>query len=200
MHTLLIFQFQKANRQLARSKNTTQVTKIQRQLINTLLKHSAVNKVLSERTKNNLGTTTSEITSKTKRKDADDIFKLPPMEIETENTSSDEEEDLGIYSEDESTTDSSPTKNWNIYNFDMNSKEFRSLPADVRYEILQDLKEQRKQSSWNRIHEMPKHSDDFSTYQMERLLKRQAVQVIIIYYVITLLRLYVIIIYYVDLF
>lgn len=47
----------------------------------------------------------------------------------------------------------------------------------MRHEILTDLKETRKQSSWGRIHEMPKQSDDFSGFQMKRLLKRYSVQI-----------------------
>ncbi|XP_066143678.1 DNA excision repair protein ERCC-5 homolog isoform X2 [Euwallacea fornicatus] len=77
----------------------------------------------------------------------------------------------------ESSTDSSPTKNWDLHTIDMNSVHFKSLPVDVRHEILTDLKETRKQSSWGRLHEMPKVSDDFSDYQMQRLLKRQSVQI-----------------------
>lgn len=59
---------------------------------------------------------------------------------------------------------------------DEKSIQFRNLPADVRHEILTDLKETRKQNSWGRIHELPKQSDDFATYQMKRLLKRFSIQ------------------------
>lgn len=81
-------------------------------------------------------------------------------------------------SEDEETTedDSSPHKTWDLHSIDTESIEFKSLPVDVRHEILTDLKETRKQSSWGRINELPTESDDFSIYQMKRLLKRQSVQ------------------------
>lgn len=63
------------------------------------------------------------------------------------------------------------------FKIDIKSKHFLSLPADVRHEILTDLKETRKQNSWGRIRELPVDSDDFSSYQMKRLLKRRNVQV-----------------------
>ncbi|KAJ8964830.1 hypothetical protein NQ314_004638 [Rhamnusium bicolor] len=70
----------------------------------------------------------------------------------------------------ESTTDSSPVKHWDLHTIDMSNVHFKSLPVDVRHEILTELKETRKQNSWGRLHELPKQSDDFSIYQMRRLL------------------------------
>jgi DNA excision repair protein ERCC-5 len=57
------------------------------------------------------------------------------------------------------------------------SEYFQKLPADIRHEILTDLKETRKQSSWGRLHELPAESKKFSSFQMARLLKRRQVQV-----------------------
>lgn len=50
-------------------------------------------------------------------------------------------------------------KNWmmtDLHAVDVYSSHFKSLPADVRHDILSELKETRKQSSWGRLHEMPK--------------------------------------------
>jgi len=50
-------------------------------------------------------------------------------------------------------------KNWattDLHAVDVSSSQFKSLPADVRHDILSELKETRKQSSWGRLHEMPK--------------------------------------------
>jgi DNA excision repair protein ERCC-5 len=50
-------------------------------------------------------------------------------------------------------------KNWataDLHTIDVSSAHFKSLPADVRHDILSELKETRKQSSWGRLHEMPK--------------------------------------------
>lgn len=58
----------------------------------------------------------------------------------------------------------------------MNSAYFKSLPADIRHDILMDMKELRKQSAWGKLKDLPAESQDFSTYQMSGLLKRRQVQ------------------------
>ncbi|XP_050306629.1 DNA excision repair protein ERCC-5 [Anthonomus grandis grandis] len=141
---------------------------IQKQLLTTLLKHSAVSKVLTEQIEASIGPIPKDRPTK-----HDDMYILPSGSDLLDSTiSSSEDESYSEYT----TSDSSPTKNWDLHSIDMDSVHFKSLPVDVRHEILTDLKETRKQSSWGRLHELPKVSDDFSTYQMKRLLKRQAVQ------------------------
>ncbi|GAB0099359.1 DNA repair protein complementing XP-G cells [Sergentomyia squamirostris] len=93
----------------------------------------------------------------------DDMFKLPEIEEPTSTVTLDE----GF--EEKKT-------HVNLHSIDVKSAAFRALPADKRYEILTDLKETRKQSSWGRLHELPVQSNDFATFQMERLLKRRQVQ------------------------
>lgn len=63
-----------------------------------------------------------------------------------------------------------------IHTIDVTSSDFKELPPEVRHEILMELIETRKQSSWKYIDSMPKESDTFSDFQMNRLLKRRAVQ------------------------
>lgn len=94
----------------------------------------------------------------------DDLFALPPQ-CESDSDVEEEEEV------------ESPTKNWDIHSIDMESAHFRELPADVRHEILTEMKETRKQSSWGRLHELPTKSDDFAVFQLNRLRKRYQVQV-----------------------
>ncbi|XP_044750492.1 DNA excision repair protein ERCC-5 homolog [Coccinella septempunctata] len=152
-----------AKRNKLKHKNISEADKIQKQLLDTLIKHSAVSKVLGEKAKNEL----ASVSSSKQEKTGDDLFKLPKAEEKSEK--SDEE--------DSSESDNgSPTKHWNLHNIDTRSEHFKSLPADVRHEILTELKETRKQSSWGRLHELPTQSDDFSGFQMQRLLKRQEVQ------------------------
>lgn len=124
-----------------KSRNLSEADKIQKQLLSTLLKHTAVNKVLSEKTKNELATKASVPMVQTKD---DNLYKLPPSELDS-TISSDEE------STSDTTTDSSPTKHWDLHTIDEQSPHFRALPADVRHEILTELKETRKQSSWGMI-------------------------------------------------
>lgn len=140
-------------------------------MLSTLLKHYAVSKVLSEKTKANIEASVSSSSSSTK----DDLYALPPNQLESSISSSEEESD--VTESAETTTDSSPTKQWDIHSIDMDSSYFKSLPADVRHEILTEMKETRKQSSWGRLHELPAQSDDFAVFQMNRLRKRHLVQV-----------------------
>ncbi len=62
----------------------------------------------------------------------------------------------------------------NIDSLDINSDSFKSLPPDIRYEILTELKQ--KYKGWRNTEIMPKESIDFSTYQMQRLLKKRDLQ------------------------
>lgn len=43
----------------------------------------------------------------------------------------------------------------NIHSVDVTSEAFLALPTEIQHEILLELRDTRKQSSWNKIHEMP---------------------------------------------
>ncbi|KAG7204177.1 hypothetical protein KM043_002015 [Ampulex compressa] len=165
-----------ASRRKQKSIATSKAQKMKVDLINNLIKHSAVKAVLNKDTKNDKDEPTEISTNLHSKTTAHDIFQLPdmPSTSKTEIYSSDDEYDSN------SSVQISPRKQrkWmgNIHSVDVSSTEFRSLPADVRYDILTDLKETRKQSSWGRLHEMPEESQDFSGFQMRRLLKRRLVQ------------------------
>lgn len=105
------------------------------------------------------------------------MFKLPPIQ-ETEDEKPQDESITDLSEGDSSFDEKSRSQyNRNIQAIDVTSSHFQSLPADIRHEILSDIKETRKQSSWNRLHELPVESGSFSDYQMKRLLKRRKVQV-----------------------
>lgn len=81
-------------------------------------------------------------------------------------------------SEEEEEVEEDDVKHFqDIHSIDVRSQEFLSLPPEVRHDILTEMIDTRKQSSWKNLDKMPKESDDFSDYQMNRLLKRHAVQV-----------------------
>nr|CAH7741902.1 unnamed protein product [Callosobruchus chinensis] len=154
-----------AKRNQLKSRNASEAERIRKHLLNVVLKHSAVSKVLSEKTK-------ATLASETKKPSRDDMFILPTPDPDASiSSSSDEEEEVTT-----SETDYSPTKQWDLHTIDPRSKEFNALPIEMKHEILTELIATRKQSSWGRLHELPKQSDDFSSYQMKRLLKRQSVQ------------------------
>ncbi|XP_045766289.1 DNA excision repair protein ERCC-5 isoform X2 [Maniola jurtina] len=50
------------------------------------------------------------------------------------------------------------------------------MPLKDKYDLLVELKETRKMNSWGKIHTLPKKSDNFSNFQMQRLLKRRKLQ------------------------
>lgn len=140
----------KRNQQTTKQFNAT--GRLHKQLLSTLLKHSAVSKVLSEKAKASIAE---------KEDESEDLFALPPQA----DSSSEDSDDFD------------GAKNWDIHSIDMESESFRNLPADVRHEILTEIKETRKQSSWGRLHELPTQSDDFAVFQLNRLRKRYQVQV-----------------------
>lgn len=133
-----------------------------------------------------LGASTSALLSISPQKakklnddDADnDMFKLPPIQ-EAANDKSLDDDSMTDLSESDGSFDEKSRKQYshNLRSIDVSSSYFQSLPADIRHEILSDLKEMRKESSWGRLHELPVESLTFSSFQMNRLLKRRRVQV-----------------------
>lgn len=109
----------------------------------------------------------------------DDIFKLPPIKDPDFESSMDQSASFTDISGSDSSFDEKSTRNYalNIQDVDVKSSYFQGLPADIRHDILTDLKETRKQSSWGRLHELPVESNNFSSFQMKRLLKRRQVQI-----------------------
>lgn len=134
------------------------------------MKHSLIKGVLAHKTGEKVETSTSS--SQKNSNQTDDMFMLPLLST---NLADDQDSN-----ESDSSVELSPRKQtkWkgNIYSVDVTSNDFKALPVDVRYDILTDLKETRKQNSWGRLHEIPQETHQFSNYQMQRLLKRRKVQ------------------------
>ncbi|KAL9928954.1 rad2 superfamily protein mus201 [Glossina fuscipes fuscipes] len=177
-----------ARRQQQRSKLNTEAERIQALLLQSLAKEQMVQQALGPKTAELLLTSPLKriAQSKTAQKNesADDMFKLPDLPCNSEDSQDSFNNSLDKSATDTSADDSSFEEdcarrnyNTNLQTLDVRSQHFRSLPADVRHEILVDIKETRKQSSWGRLHELPSRSNDFSTFQMKRLLKRRDVQV-----------------------
>jgi len=95
-----------------------------------------------------------------KKNDEDDLFKLPELPAASaglDNTGEGSEQDTSASASDSSFDESTARHAYNssLQAIDVKSQHFRNLPADVRHEILTDIKETRKQSSWGRLHELP---------------------------------------------
>lgn len=173
-----------ARRQQQRSKLSNEADRIQALLLQSLAKEKVVQQALG---------TNAELLLKSPAKrpavvnagknDEDDIFKLPdlPAAGTTHHSEADsemEDQEFTSTTSDSSFDESTARHSYNasLQAIDVRSQHFKNLPADVRHEILTDIKETRKQSSWGRLHELPARSDDFCSFQMKRLLKRRAVQ------------------------
>ncbi|XP_014475170.1 PREDICTED: DNA repair protein complementing XP-G cells isoform X2 [Dinoponera quadriceps] len=167
-----------ASRRKQKSIATNKAQKMKADLISNLIKHTMAKTVLNQDPKADPDNGAMQMTINllTKRPE-EDMFALPDM-------SSNGDTQTHVIDDDEYDSDVSvelsPRKQskWmgNIHNVDVATNEFKALPADVRYDILTDLRETRKQNSWGRLHEMPEESQEFSGFQMRRLLKRRYVQ------------------------
>ncbi|CAD0195939.1 unnamed protein product [Chrysodeixis includens] len=145
-----------AKRQDHKAKYNSESERIKRELAILLSKKTAVNSLLGKQiSPGKSGPTTSN---------DDDIFKLPalPQREESESESEDEENTSGSSIE--------------LHTFDLESNEFKNLDVKEKYDLLIELKETRKMNSWGKLDTLPKKSDSFSDFQMQRLLKRRKVQ------------------------
>ena len=103
------------------------------------------------------------------------MFELPPLPAPP-SVEENENSESGVDSSDIEDAISTHVDGHNIHTVDFNSEAFRNLPPETQHEILLELKETRKQNSWNKLHEMPSEAQDFSGFQMQRLLKRRNLQ------------------------
>ena len=108
--------------------------------------------------------------------DQKDLFELPPIPSQgfglgtsSQESSSDEEDDW-------KTAALAQLDVSDIHSLDLSSKHFQSLPTEIQFELLADIKERRKQNSWNKMSEMPRDANEFAGFQIERLVKRNQVQ------------------------
>ncbi|XP_020714214.1 DNA repair protein complementing XP-G cells homolog [Ceratitis capitata] len=174
-----------ARRHQQRHKINNEVNRIQALLLQSLAKEEVVQRALGGSTQLLMKSPSkSQSTNNQNENTKDDMFKLPDLPAITVKGDDQERTDTSTdtfseTSEGDSSFDDSNTwreYNANIQAIDVRSEHFKSLPPEIRHEILVDIKDTRKQSSWGRLHELPSCSYDFSSFQMKRLLKRRAVQ------------------------
>ncbi|XP_058123945.1 DNA excision repair protein ERCC-5 [Anopheles ziemanni] len=168
-----------AKRHQSKNNYQNEADRIQQLLLETLAKEKVVQQALGSATNILISPSKKAITSggagsskqPGQEEEPDAMFKLPPLKAP--------EEPIDLDRSD-SSMDEKASRNYyhlNLNAIDVTSVYFKNLPADVRHEILNDIKETRKQSSWGRLHELPVESNSFSSFQMNRLLKRRQVQV-----------------------
>lgn len=156
-----------AARRKQKSIANSKVQKMRNDLMSNLMKHTAVKSVLNNRNPENkdIDETSQKTLQTQKSRTVQNMFMLPDMP----STSAIDDYITPDEFDSDSSVDTSPRKQtkWkgNIHHVDVSTGEFKSLPADVRYDILTDLKETRKQNSWGRLHEMPKVCDSIKIFQ-----------------------------------
>ncbi|KAH8249588.1 hypothetical protein KR032_010665 [Drosophila birchii] len=169
-----------ARRQQQRNKLSNEADRIQALLLQSLAKEKVVQQALGKNAELLLKSPIKRPPPSKAKNDEDDLFKLPELPAPLEAPDSDQDlADTSASATSDSSFDESNARhayNSSLQAIDVKSSYFKNLPADVRHEILTDIKETRKQSSWGRLHELPARSDDFASFQMKRLLKRRAVQ------------------------
>ncbi|OWR49278.1 mutagen-sensitive protein 201 [Danaus plexippus plexippus] len=145
-----------AKRQDNKTKYNSASEKLKREITLLLGKKTAIGSLLGKQI------------SPTKNKQPqanDDIFKLPELP------------EKGAYSESESEDEQdSSASTVDLHSVDFDSDKFKNMPIKEKYDLLIELKETRKMNSWGKINTLPKKSDNFSDFQMQRLLKRRQLQ------------------------
>nr|XP_026487043.1 DNA repair protein complementing XP-G cells homolog isoform X1 [Vanessa tameamea] len=145
-----------AKRQDNKTKYNSQSERLKRELALLLGKRTAINSLLGK-----------QISPKKNKQveNNDDLFKLPALpekEVESESESEDEQ--------------STSTSSVDLHTVDLESENIKNMPLKEKYDLLVELKETRKMNSWGKLHILPKKSDNFSNFQLERLLKRRKLQ------------------------
>lgn len=178
-------------RKRAQSKRQfrTQAERLQKLLAESVEREKLIQRALAKPGDNEPSTSSSESQpgpSTVLPTDAgrDAMFILPPLPETAEPTSS--ANSTGTSTDLNNSADSSSSAcdiemdeqtqrseyHVDLTSLDVTGRQFLELPVDVRHEILTDLKALRKTSSWGRLQELPVQRDEFSEFQMRRLLKR----------------------------
>ncbi|GAV03242.1 hypothetical protein RvY_13694 [Ramazzottius varieornatus] len=171
-----------------RIRNTAQekVQKLSVKLLENLVQQQAVGNAIGVRTgritasqSSQLSQPSSQVAVTSGESSSRDMFALPARVPKDENDSEDER-DVGSSGESDNEIISQPSTSSqmkvNYDKVDINSADFKSMPPEIRHEILTELQQARRKPSWKHIDQLPEDSEQFSSFQIKRLMKRSAVQ------------------------
>ncbi|XP_068685969.1 DNA excision repair protein ERCC-5-like [Montipora foliosa] len=98
-----------------------------------------------------------------------DVFELAPLPstASAETRSFTEEDEISILDQFRSQQLEQTYQDPAAINID--SQDFKSLPSEIQHELIKEIKEERK---WRHKNDMPRQSSDFSSFQLEGVLKR----------------------------
>ncbi|XP_070537591.1 DNA excision repair protein ERCC-5-like [Ptychodera flava] len=133
-------------------------------LLKNYLKKQAMSTVLGD-------DVASSSTARQQRSKDTDLYELPPLDPSQEaDLSSDSQNDS--WEERQLQQEVIHENFQNLDSIDVLSDDFKALPAEIQHEIILELKENRKRSSWSTIGLLPKKAHDFSNYQLSNLLQK----------------------------
>ncbi|XP_033637600.1 DNA repair protein complementing XP-G cells-like [Asterias rubens] len=87
---------------------------------------------------------------------------IPPVVLNESESDSDAEVDPWVDSH----------HHQNLQDVDIDSDDFKALPPELQHEMIIEMKETRKRNSWEMIQSLPAHSEEFSDYQLKKLLQK----------------------------
>ncbi|XP_066093411.1 basic immunoglobulin-like variable motif-containing protein isoform X4 [Saccopteryx bilineata] len=152
-----------AKRRQKKDLATSDSKKTTEKLLSTFLKRQAIKTALRRKRD-------EALPSLTQVQREDDIYALPPLQEKEKNSS--EEEDEKEWQERMNQKQALQEEFFqNPRAVDIESEDFRSLPLEIKHEILTDMKEFTKRRR-TLFEAMPEESNDFSQYQLKGLLKK----------------------------
>lgn len=169
-YIIFISHYFQAKRAQHKTRIQSEADRLEQLLLQSLAKEKIVKQAIGDPGK--LKLSPPKLSKASKTEERDDMFKLPPLKETIASYAIKPEAD----SDDDGESCPKQSYDVNINRIDVTSSHFKTLPADIRHDILTDIKETRKQNSWARLRELPVESNDFSGYQMSRLLRRRQVQ------------------------
>ncbi|XP_075419553.1 DNA excision repair protein ERCC-5 [Tenrec ecaudatus] len=132
-------------------------------LLKTFLKRQAIKTALKSKRD-------EALPSLTQVQREDDIYALPPLQVEEKNSSEEEDE-----KEWQERMNQKQVLQEEFFHdpqaIDIESEDFSSLPPEIKHEILTDMKEFTKRRR-TLFEAMPEESNEFSQYQLKGLLKK----------------------------
>ncbi|XP_067669415.1 DNA excision repair protein ERCC-5-like [Haliotis asinina] len=150
--------------------------KATKKLLHNLIRSQAIKHALGQPTD---GSTSSELAAVRSSSKGRDLFELPPLpEMDKETTGGlnydddDDDDDVDPWEERQLQQRIVEEEFQSLDSIDIESADFRSLPSEIKHEILTEMKEMRKRRRLGKRVPLPENSDDFSSYQMKKLVNQ----------------------------
>ncbi|XP_071085073.1 DNA excision repair protein ERCC-5-like [Haliotis cracherodii] len=161
-----------AARRERRTEAEQEGDKATKKLLHNLIRSQAIKHALGQPAE---GSTSASIAAIRSSGRGRDLFELPPLpELDKETTGG-----LNYGHEDDDPWEERQLQQriveeefQSLDSIDVESDDFRSLPSEIKHEILTEMKEMRKRRRLGKRVALPENSDDFSSYQMNKLVNQ----------------------------